>query len=86
MCKQWCEQEGCTSAWGDKLLAQPAPCLCLSMPHGDSFSGVYDPTWYGKAAALPDGVINNYQMDVRSTSSAHISNRTDKDWIHVFLF
>lgn len=56
------------------------------MARGDSFSGVYDPTWYGKAAALPDGVINNYQMDVRSTSSAHISNRMGKDWMHVFLF
>lgn len=56
------------------------------MARGDSFSGVYDPTWYGKAGALPDGVINNYQMDVRSTSSARISNRMDKDWMHVFLF
>lgn len=32
------------------------PLLCTrSLPHGDSFSGVYDPTWYEKAAALPDG-------------------------------
>lgn len=58
-CKQWCEQEGCTSAWGDKLLPQPAPPLSLpctcNLPHGDSSSGVYDPTWYEKAAALPDG-------------------------------
>lgn len=31
-------------------------------------------------------IINNYQMDVRSSSSAHFFNRPDKDWIHVFLF
>lgn len=30
-------------------------------------------------------VINNYQMDVKSTPPAHF-NRLDKDWILVFLF
>lgn len=30
-------------------------------------------------------IINDYQMDVRSSSPAHYFNSLDKDWILVFL-
>lgn len=31
-------------------------------------------------------IINNYQMDVRSTPPSHYFNRPDQDWMLVFLF
>lgn len=31
-------------------------------------------------------IINNHQMDVRSTPSSHYSNRLDKNWVAALLF
>lgn len=31
-------------------------------------------------------IINNHQMDVRSTPPSHYSNRLDKNWVAALLF
>lgn len=67
------------------------PLLCLSHAHATchmetALREFMIPHGMKKLLPYQMAIINNYQMDVRSTSSAHFFNRRDKDWIHVFPF